>query len=233
MPTLSWPIGGSRPGSPRLGSAEISRLMLSATAHDLYILRKMPFLVPMFRGLTGRVRRWQCVSNDLKKLLLELHPEIDPKRVFVEPMPLGKGFYDMNHPRPGDLVVSCGSFIKRKRFDELIRVIAGVPGVRLRIFGEGPERPVLEALIEEHGLADRVELPGNVPREILNDAFNEASLFVLLSVDEGFGMVLKEAQAAGCPTMAPASDGMIDTGLDYPLEPSADVAARIRQILSL
>ncbi len=207
------------------------RLEVICHGTDLYILRKMPWLARLFSPLTTRVDHWQCVSNDLKELLLTLYPIIDQSHVSVKPMPVGREFGDLGLPRPGDQLVSCGALIKRKRFDVLIREMAKVPDVHLKIFGEGPERPRLETLVKETGLADRVELPGNVSRDDLNKAFNQASLFVLLSVDEGFGMVLKESQKAGCPTMALASGGMIDTGLDYPLEPDEDVAGRIREVL--
>jgi glycosyltransferase involved in cell wall biosynthesis len=56
-------------------------------------------------------------------------------------------------------------------------------------------------------------------------------LFALVSDDEGFGMVLKEAQACGLKTMAFSVDGMIDTGIDYPLSRDASISVRIRQIL--
>jgi glycosyltransferase involved in cell wall biosynthesis len=164
--------------------------------------------------------------------LLTLYPNIDPTRVSVEPMPVGQEFHDLDRTRQGDRLVSCGALIKRKKFDVLIRELARVPKTHLTIFGEGPERSHLESLVDELNLGDRVTLPGNVSREDLNEAFNQASLFVLLSVDEGFGMVLKEAQKAGCPTMALASDGMVDTGLDYPLGDDEDVAKRICEVLA-
>ena len=199
---------------------------------DLYLLRKHSALARKVSFLAHRVDRWQCVSRDLKDILIELYPALDRTRIRVEPMPVASDFYDLKLVRPGNLIVSCGALIKRKRFDRLIREMTRLPELQLRIFGEGPERPVLEALVSELGLQGRVELPGNVSRQRLNTEFNLASLFVLLSVDEGFGMVLKEAQKAGCPTMACAWDGMVDTLLDFPVSEGDDIAGQIKQALT-
>lgn len=198
---------------------------------DLYLFQKHVRLARLISFLARRVDHWQCVSKDLKRILLGLYPFIDESKIHIEPMPVAEGFSKLGLPREENLIVSCGSMIKRKKFDELIRLMTKVDGVRLKIYGEGPERPVLQELVSELGLSDRVKLPGNVSREELNRAFNTASLFVLLSVDEGFGMVLKEAQMTGCPTMAYAWGGMTDTDLDYPIEPEADVAAAICGVL--
>ncbi len=208
------------------------RLHVVCHGTDMYLLERNPGLARIVNRLAARVDRWQCVSKDLKRILLELYPFIKEERVFIEPMPVACEFYDLGQPRPGDLIVSCGALIERKRFDLLIRQMKDLPHLRLKIFGEGPQRDYLQQVISQHRLDDRVQLAGNVSREALNQAFNEASLFVLLSVDEGYGMVLKEAQAAGCPTMAYSWDGMADTDLDYPLHPDEPAAARIRQALS-
>ncbi|HRN29822.1 MAG TPA: glycosyltransferase, partial [Terrimesophilobacter sp.] len=54
-----------------------------------------------------------------------------------------------------------------KRVDHVVRAIAalrerGLP-VRLEVYGDGPSRPELEALIAELGVGDAVDLAGHVP----------------------------------------------------------------------
>lgn len=208
------------------------RLRVICHGTDMYLLQKFPALARAVKGQAARVDHWQCVSRDLKRILLKLYPSINDDRISVEPMPVAREFYNTGKQRPGDLIVSCGALIKRKRFDLLIEQMKDLPDLRLKIFGEGPERDSLQQIIERNGLRGRVQLSGNVSREELNEAFNEASLFVLLSVDEGYGMVLKEAQAAGCPTMAYSWDGMVDTHLDYPIDSDQPVAPIIREVVS-
>jgi glycosyltransferase involved in cell wall biosynthesis len=198
---------------------------------DLYWLRKHPSVARRFASATKSVTKWQCVSVDLKNILLKLYPEISEETVHVEPMPIGPEFYNMKITRDPRQIVSCGALIPRKNFDRLIEAVNQLQHVHLTIFGEGPERERLERLIIKYDLADRVKLTGNVSREELNKAFNTASLFVLVSDDEGYGMVLKEAQTAGCPTMAYATDGMIDTDLDFPIDKSDSITEKIREVL--
>jgi glycosyltransferase involved in cell wall biosynthesis len=71
-------------------------------------------------------------------------------------------------------------------------------GLRLRLVGDGSIRKTLEALADELGLADRVEFLG--AREDIPEQLGRADLFVYgTTVDEGFGIVLAEAMAAGLP----------------------------------
>jgi len=68
----------------------------------------------------------------------------------------GSGSGDEPERQPG-LVLSAGRFTRRKRFDTLIRAIAGLPdslreGVTLRLIGDGPEAPQLFMLAEELGV---------------------------------------------------------------------------------
>jgi len=136
---------------------------------------------------------------------------------------------DRGEPRDERLVVTVGSLIPRKQFDLAIREVARVPGLKLEIYGEGPEKEKLKDLIRQLGVSDRISLQGQVTRQQLVDRFNKAVLLIMLSYGEGFGLVLKEAQACGCKTLAFKGDGMEDTGLDFALGRDENVAERIKQ----
>lgn len=198
---------------------------------DLYQLRKYPFVARYYASRARRVKRWQCVSNDLKRILLGLYPFIDQSKITVAPMPIGPMFADRDEPRDERLIVTVGSLIPRKQFDLAIREVAKVPGAKLEIYGEGPEKEKLRALIRELGVSDRISVQGQVTRDQLADRFNKAVLLVMLSYGEGFGLVLKEAQACGCKTLAFVGDGMEDTQPDFPVGRDEDVAERIKQAL--
>ncbi len=112
-----------------------------------------------------------------------------------------------SHPWLADggppVVLGVGRLTKAKDFESLLRAFALVRRlrpVRLLILGEGEERPALEALVQELGLADDVALPGFVVGA--HACMAKAAVFVLSSVWEGLPTVLIEALAAGAPVVA-------------------------------
>lgn len=135
--------------------------------------------------------------------------------------------------------VAVGRLVPVKGFDLLIRAWAHVaaqqPGWQLDIWGEGPERARLQALIGELGLTETVFLRG-ATREIQRE-MEGASMLVFSSLFEGFGMVLVEAMACGVPCVSfgcPCGPRDIIThGQDGLLVPTGDVRALAEAVLSL
>jgi glycosyltransferase involved in cell wall biosynthesis len=101
-------------------------------------------------------------------------------------------------------IVMLNRLAAGKRVDHAIRalrtVLATVPDASLEIYGDGPERERLHALIDEWGLAAHVVLHGvtDDPGRVLD----EAAVCVSTSAFEGQGMALAEALAHGCPVIA-------------------------------
>jgi glycosyltransferase involved in cell wall biosynthesis len=96
------------------------------------------------------------------------------------------------------VILGVGRLTRQKDFPTLIRAFAGVRrhrAGRLMILGEGEERPRLEALAGELGVAEDVALPGF--RDNAMAYMAGSALFVLSSAWEGLPTVLIEALAAG------------------------------------
>jgi glycosyltransferase involved in cell wall biosynthesis len=72
--------------------------------------------------------------------------------------------------------------------------------VRLIVLGEGPERAALEQLADQIGISDILAMPGFVDNPFAY--MRQARLFVLSSRWEGFGLVIIEAMACGCPVLS-------------------------------
>lgn len=104
---------------------------------------------------------------------------------------------------PLPVLLGAGRLTRQKGFDLLIRAFALLRpriAARLIVLGEGPERPALERLAGELGVAGDVALPGFTSSTPAYMA--RAACVVLSSRWEGFGLVLVEALAAGAPVAA-------------------------------
>ena len=103
-------------------------------------------------------------------------------------------------------VLYVGRFYRRKRVDVLLRAVAmlrnRLPGLQARIVGNGPCDAAWRALARDLRLDGAVTWLGDIPRSQLVDEYRRATVFCLPSVQEGFGIVLLEAMAAGKPIVA-------------------------------
>jgi teichuronic acid biosynthesis glycosyltransferase TuaC len=125
-------------------------------------------------------------------------------------------------PRP--TLVTVAHLVARKRHADVVRALWLLrdrhPTLRYLVIGDGPEREPLRALAAELGLADRVELVGQLAHADAMERMRNGHVFVLPSTDEAFGVAYVEAMAAGLPAVgalgepgpleiAGAGDGMV------------------------
>lgn len=145
------------------------------------------------------------------------------------------------------VALSVGRLVPRKAHDLLLRAVAhlrhrGVPVAAL-VVGEGPQRPILEALARELGVLDAVRFTGFVPEEALPLYYAAADAFVLPSRQlpqrdgvEGFGIVFLEAGAAGLPVVGARTGGIPEavehgrTGLVVPQDDVEELAHALRSL---
>lgn len=100
-------------------------------------------------------------------------------------------------------VVFCGRLVANKGLAEVVRAVAGLPGVSLLIIGDGPERGQAEALVRSLQITDRVTFRGWLPsQEEVIAAMQSAKVFVMNSSSEGGPRVALEAMALGMPVIA-------------------------------
>ncbi|HEX2130105.1 MAG TPA: glycosyltransferase [Actinophytocola sp.] len=119
-------------------------------------------------------------------------------------------------------VVSVGRLVPRKGFADLIAAMPHNPDTELVIVGgpdrrhlaRDPEAVRLRELAERLGVADRVRLVGQVPRERMPAVLRSADLVACVPWYEPFGIVPLEAMACGVPVLATAVGGLADTVVD-------------------
>lgn len=114
-------------------------------------------------------------------------------------------------PRGGGLMVSA-AMMRPGRKAQSVAVLAEVlrrvrsvrADVALALAGDGAERPALEPLFPAGTLV------GLLDRAALADLFARGDVFVWPAIDEPFGFVFLEAQAAGLPVVAGRARGVVD-----------------------
>lgn len=110
-------------------------------------------------------------------------------------------------PAAEPVLLAVGRLTPQKDFATLIRAFAELRrnrSAKLIILGEGPARADLADLATSLGVADAIDLPGYVANPL--PYMREASLLVLSSAYEGFGLVLAEALACGTPVVSTNCD---------------------------
>ena len=105
---------------------------------------------------------------------------------------------------PNDLftLLAVGHLVPVKAQDLIIGALPLLPGVRLVLAGDGPDRMKLEALARELKVGERVTFLGAVPQAQLRSHYGAADALVLSSSREGWANVLLEAMACGTPVVA-------------------------------
>ena len=90
------------------------------------------------------------------------------------------------------------------------RVLKSAPDTRFVIAGDGDERSHLERMTEELGIEDRVLFTGFLSQFDLDRVYSLASVCVMTSVSEPFGLVALEAMRRGIPVIVPKQAGVTE-----------------------
>jgi phosphatidylinositol alpha-1,6-mannosyltransferase len=163
---------------------------------------------------------------------------IDPVRVKVLPNTVDPRYQP--GPKPGYLLeryatggakvlLTVSRLASSDRYKGHDRVIGALPRILLDhpetiyiIVGDGDDRPRLEALTVEYGVAEKVRFAGQVAPEELPDHFRLADVLVMPSTGEGFGIVFLEAIATGISVIGGNRDGSLDPLADGVLGRAVD-----------
>ncbi len=140
-------------------------------------------------------------------------------------------------------LVTVGHLVARKRHADVLRALAVLgrrhPRLRYTIIGDGPERAALEALAARLEVSDRVEFLGQLPPKDALAAARLATVFVMPSTEEAFGVAYIEAMAAGIPAIGcrgePGPEEIAAAGDGFLLVPPGDIerlTQRIDELLS-
>jgi glycosyltransferase involved in cell wall biosynthesis len=170
-----------------------------------------------------------------KSQLMRIASADEWSKMFVTPLGVDP---DLFAPRPfreapevfeiicvGRLVPAKGQHVLLEAVSRLVR---RGKQVRLRVVGDGPDRPSLEKAAREKNLGAAVVFEGSVNQDRIRDLYSQADVFALASFAEGIPVVLMEAMAMEIPCVTTWITGipeLIRDGVDGLLVPPADEAA--------
>jgi glycosyltransferase involved in cell wall biosynthesis len=141
-----------------------------------------------------------CVSKAVKNFLIEIK-ELKADKIVVIYNPVGIP-KPTERVKPQDFTIVCvGRYEKVKNQQLLINAFSKLKdaNAKLILVGDGSEREKLEKLIMDLNCQDKIELVGfsAEPEKYLA----KATLFVLPSLSEGFGIAVLEAMQQGLPCL--------------------------------
>jgi len=94
--------------------------------------------------------------------------------------------------------------------DALAALLSEFPELHYDVVGTGPEEKRLRNKVKRLGLDARVSFYGYIPNGELPNLYQKCDLFVMPSLDEGFGIVYLEALAMGRPVIGCKGQGLED-----------------------
>ena len=170
-------------------------LCLNFGGTELLRAKRIPYYRWMFKFLDAGFYVAREMEDDLRQVMdfekcIHTANGIDHAKFFPNP-----------EVEKQKLIVSVGNLRWQKDYGTLIDAFGNVaedfPDYQLRIFGEGPQRQELEALIAKKGLEKRVFLEGMQSQETVRETLHHAEIFAMSSAAEGFPKALIEAMACG------------------------------------
>jgi glycosyltransferase involved in cell wall biosynthesis len=159
-------------------TALLSTKVICVSNHDLRQARQMPFVG----------RKAVRIYNGIEAM------QLGDGGVIRKAFPLPTGRQDPIH-----ITGTIGELTKNKNQIALLNKARKTASMYVAIVGEGEDRTMLERVIFEYGLNDRVKLFGFMPASQVLKGFD---IFALPSLKEGLPYVLLEAKAAGLPVEA-------------------------------
>jgi glycosyltransferase involved in cell wall biosynthesis len=188
-------------------------------------------MTPWLRRVDARAARRVDVmvasSTDVARRIGQYYDRSAP---VIHP-PVDVDIYAADFPR-GDHLIAVARLYPHKRIDLAIEAcrLAGVP---LKVIGEGPDRPRLEALA-----GGEVEFLGWVPEADKPRLFGSARALIAPQVED-FGIAMAETIAAGTPVVAMREGGAVDivtdglTGTFFDVQDADSASAAIRALDSI
>ena len=179
----------------------------------------------------------QAVLGDM----LGAAPEMADRAMVISPgleAPVVQGPLEPTGGPP--MILASGRMVFEKGLDVALEAMAQIasrrPDARLVLVGDGPSRPALERQAGELGIRDKVTFTGWIAPDRTAQLRAEATLVLVPSRGEGFGLVALEAAQMARPVVASDVGGLpeiVSHGMTGTLVPVGDARALAGAALAL
>ena len=218
VPFVLGPLNGNLPWPPQFRAELAREREWLSFARSFYKL--MPWHRSSYRDSACILAAFEHTMKDLRHS--QLAKTIDFPEVGIDPE-----LFATQEREPASQLqfLYAGRLVPYKLPEVVVRAFATSPGLRrhrLRIAGDGPERPRLEAVIREHGLESCVELLGQQTQAQVAHLMRESHVFAFPSIRELGAGVVVEAMASGMACVVvdyggPATLIAPDRGIKVPM----------------
>ncbi len=140
---------------------------------------------------------------------------------------------------PRKQLLFVGRLCQIKGVFPLLKAFSQVDEVeKLIMIGDGPARPQLVELIQQLGLAERVDLIGSQEQAVVRKLMRESYALILPSFHESQGIVLMENNLEGRPVLATSVAGIKEVvqhrfnGLLFPSHSITEMVEAIKELFS-
>ncbi len=184
--------------------------VISLHGTDVRLIGKIKLLRTALKWLAKRTDRFVVVSSFIKKTLVNYG--IDEKKIEIIPMPVEEElFYPKKNRSRKSVVLTVARFSKQKRVDRILMVADKFRNdkIEFHIVGSGEIENEIYEMINRMNLHN-VKIIPPMPREKIAKKMRNVDVFLLLSENEGFGMVAIESMLSGVPVILSRSGGFID-----------------------
>jgi glycosyltransferase involved in cell wall biosynthesis len=170
------------------------------------------YVFPFTKGIWRDAANVVAVSDYTRDLALK-HYEV-PIQVIPNGVRIPREAFEQRDVQVGNPVriIFAGRFQPQKNLICLVKSLAQVKDLswECSLYGDGPQREMIEAEIEKVELADRVHLPGWVHTEVVWEKLGESDLLAMPSLSEGLPVVGVHALGRGLAIVANRAGGLID-----------------------